>query len=294
VAKPVEARTSEPTFLQVRSHGQGFQLREGVQKPGFGGGAIGNVSTITLNECTLSGNTAAYVLLGGGGGIDNRLGTVNLNQCTVSGNSASFDSVGGGIYNYLNSFVVMTNTILAGNSGPFGADVVNLSSMSFNGVNIIQSRFNVAGYVNLGPNPLSAAPLLAPLANYGGPTQTMPPLTGSPAIDACTNGTSFTTDQRGNVRVLGSYADVGAVEGAYGGIGSLTGLTRTSGKLRYIFTNLPNMQFSVVASTNPALPLALWANIGSAVESPASSGHYQFTDSQITNYPKRFYRVRLP
>ena len=47
-----------------------------------------------------------------------------------------------------------------------------------------------------GPSPLSADPLLAPLGNYGGPTQTMALLPGSPARNAAT-GSTITSDQRG-------------------------------------------------------------------------------------------------
>jgi hypothetical protein len=36
----------------------------------------------------------------------------------------------------------------------------------------------------------------------------MPPLPGSPVLDGCTNGTSFTTDQRGYPRIVGPYADI--------------------------------------------------------------------------------------
>ena len=58
-------------------------------------------------------------------------------------------------------------------------------------------------------NLTSGSPLLAPLGDYGGPTQTMPPLPGSPAIDAG-GTTSLITDQRGLPRV--STPDIGAVE----------------------------------------------------------------------------------
>ena len=33
-----------------------------------------------------------------------------------------------------------------------------------------------------------------------------------------------------------------------------------------------------VASTNPALPLSLWSNLDTALETPAGSGQFQFTD----------------
>src|SRR5262249_50846756 len=64
-------------------------------------------------------------------------------------------------------------------------------------------------------------PLLAPLANYGGPTQTMGELPGSPAIDKGSNALAvdassnpLTTDQRGSgfARIIGGTVDIGACE----------------------------------------------------------------------------------
>ena len=53
--------------------------------------------TLTLNQCTLSGNSATGGGIYGGGGIYNAVAQLTLNQCTLSGNSATDD--GGGIYN---------------------------------------------------------------------------------------------------------------------------------------------------------------------------------------------------
>ena len=58
---------------------------------------------MTLNQCTLSGNSAPSY--GYGGGIFN-YGTLTLNQCTLSGNSVTYEhgdngGLGGGIYNNL-------------------------------------------------------------------------------------------------------------------------------------------------------------------------------------------------
>ena len=58
-------------------------------------------------------------------------------------------------------------------------------------------------------------PLLAPLGNYGGPTQTMALLPGSPAIDAGSNAliaAGVTTDQRGLPRIVNGTVDIGAYE----------------------------------------------------------------------------------
>jgi hypothetical protein len=54
--------------------------------------------------------------------------------------------------------------------------------------------------------------MLAPLGNYGGPTQTHIPLPGSPAIDHGIDADCPPTDQRGRPRLVSSACDVEAVE----------------------------------------------------------------------------------
>jgi hypothetical protein len=57
-------------------------------------------------------------------------------------------------------------------------------------------------------NLIGGNPMLAPLGDYGGPTRTMPPLAGSPAIGKGTTGSGIpTTDQRGFAWVT---TDIGA------------------------------------------------------------------------------------
>ena len=51
------------------------------------GGGIFNTGTLTINNSTISGNTAA-ALMPTGGGIYNG-GTLTINNSTISGNSAS-------------------------------------------------------------------------------------------------------------------------------------------------------------------------------------------------------------
>lgn len=58
------------------------------------------------------------------------------------------------------------------------------------------------------------------------------------------------------------------------------------------FTNLSGLSFTVLGATNVALPLSNWTALGAPTEAPA--GQYQYTDSQTTNNPRRFYRVRSP
>ncbi|MDB6019765.1 MAG: hydrolase [Pedosphaera sp.] len=66
------------------------------------------------------------------------------------------------------------------------------------------------------------------------------------------------------------------------------------GSFQFSFTNLSGASFTVFASTNVALPFNQWSNLGAAVETPANSGNFQFTDPQASGNVQRFYRVTSP
>ena len=73
----------------------------------------------------------------------------------------------------------------------------------------------------------------------------------------------------------------------------LTTPTRlANGALQFTFPNSSGTLFSVLATTNPALPFSNWTVLGGVTE--ISPGQFQFTDPQATNYPQRFYRVQSP
>jgi len=87
------------------------------------GGAIYNFGgTLTLNNTTVSGNTAGAT--GGGGGVYNNGGTLTLNHSTISNNTADY---GGGIYNYWNTAVLTLNnsTVSDNTAGAKGGGISN-------------------------------------------------------------------------------------------------------------------------------------------------------------------------
>jgi hypothetical protein len=141
-------------------------------------------------------------------------------------------------------------------------------------------------------------PLLGPLADNGGLAFTMALLPGSPAIDAGDDSlaNNLATDQRGFSRKSGPHVDIGAFELQATVIVSppLLGLPVLlgNGALRFGFSNAPGASFSVLASTNVALPLSNWINLGPATQGLA--GQYLFTDPTGTNFPQRYYRVISP
>ena len=74
---------------------------------------------------------------------------------------------------------------------------------------------------------------------------------------------------------------------------NLSGVKLSGGKLTFAFTNVTGLSFSVLATNNLAAPKANWPVVGTAVESPAGSGNYQYTNSAATN-AQQFYILRQP
>ncbi|MEP4810081.1 MAG: choice-of-anchor Q domain-containing protein, partial [Luteolibacter sp.] len=198
------------------------------------GGAIINQGELTVANSTLSGNSAGA----DGGGIYNLSGAaLAVNGSTISGNTAN--GYGGGIYNYPDATLSIVNSTLSGNAADSGGGIYNDAGTIrltnsivaanhaptvpngpdlFNNGGTVTSRGkNLLGDetssgLTAGATLLVADPKLAPLGYYGGPTQTMIPLAGSPAINAASGSATSTIDQRGFPRSVGSAMDIGAVE----------------------------------------------------------------------------------
>jgi len=159
------------------------------------GGAFYTVGgTVTLTNSTVSGNSAyrcSGVCSGIGGAIVNGSGNLAMNNSTISGNSA------GGIFN--GSTAMLQNSIVANNSGTNCGGTI--TSHGYNLSSDGSCALHNSGDRN------NTNPVLGTLGYYGGPTPTIPLLTGSPAIDAgnpsgCTDGHGnlLKTDQRGAPR----------------------------------------------------------------------------------------------
>ena len=209
----------------------------------FGGG-IHNVGTLTVLDSTISGNSADGPLPDGGGGINNSGGTVTLLNSTISGNSAS-GNPGGGIASYGGTLTILNSTI-SGNAAALGGGIENQSTLTIQNSTISGNSASSGGggidtsgsltltntivsgntaptgpdisgsYTYNGGNEVNSSSInLAPLGYYGGPTQTMPPLAGSSALNAGTyKAGEPTTDQRGAPRpsTVGANIDSGSVQ----------------------------------------------------------------------------------
>jgi hypothetical protein len=177
------------------------------------GGAIFQFTPVTVNNSTIVGNYARY-----GGGIENDGGTLTLNNSTVVGNFATND--GGGILNMFR--LILNNCTVVSNKAFYGGGISDCNTLYLNNCIVAANRANIptdaqiAGSIDssTGVNLMAGDPMLAPLANYGGPTPTMPPLPCSPAINppgGAANST-LSSDQRGLARVVGGTLDIGAAE----------------------------------------------------------------------------------
>jgi hypothetical protein len=206
------------------------------------GGAIYNDATLKITNSVLAGNTASNA-----GAIDNEGGTLLISNSTVVGNSASSDSgLGGGIENNHGLMTITTSTI-SGNTltglGSFGGGVFNNGPLNIgstivagnqaaNGPDISSKGGNLMNSLghNLIENPgelifngagdlANVDPLLGPLADNGGLTQTLALPDDSPAYqhgDCSVNATinppapAVASDERGQSRK--TTCDIGAFE----------------------------------------------------------------------------------
>lgn len=212
-------------------------------------GGIYNFGALTITGSSISGNTAFQ-----GGGIytdGNAARLLTLVNSTVSGNTTthpSFSTLGGGLFiskptviqnstitdntaddgagihldltgqTSLNQgSVTLTHTIIADQAaGTPAADCNGSSTITSNGYNLASdASCALAGSGDLNS---TAASLDTLSATNGGPTATHLPLTGSAAIDAGSNATCASEDQRSFPRPADGngdsnpICDIGAVE----------------------------------------------------------------------------------
>jgi len=219
--------------------------------PGDSGGGILNQGVLTLTDTTISDNSASRgggissdnVLNGvnltvsgntanalGAGGISTGVGTVTFTNSTISGNTATSGDGGGALIS--GSTATFTNRTISGNTATLGngGGIMGTGGQTDFKNTIIADNANTdcqgAGLNSLGNNLdrnntcnlteptdlVGVDPLLSPLQDNGGPTETHALLAGSPAIDAGDDFAARGTDQRGLTRPQGDASDIGAYE----------------------------------------------------------------------------------
>jgi CSLREA domain-containing protein len=192
------------------------------------GGGISSYGSLNISNSTISGNSTTGTNSNGGGivSVSSEVGSI-ISNSTVSGNSTK--GSGGGIYNRAGLLQLRNSTVTV-NTAPIGqgsgvasvgdrnddrTEVVSSiiagntnSDVDFvpaNGSNsFVSLGYNLIGIGNaasvfnkVGDQTNITNPGLAPLANNGGSTQTHALLPGSPGINAGSNPSGLTTDQRG-------------------------------------------------------------------------------------------------
>ncbi|MBS1795039.1 MAG: right-handed parallel beta-helix repeat-containing protein [Acidobacteria bacterium] len=177
-------------------------------------------STFAGNSAIQTGNGADVnggAIYADGDYIGGSTATVDAKNTTFAGNSAA--GAGGAIFMQQftgnNPVFNLENSIVAGNTASSGPDLSGrITSYGYNlitstsGSTWSPSSPTLAGNI-IGP---AGGARLAPLGNYGGPTQTMALLADSPAIDGGNPANPFAADQRGAARPIGARVDIGAVE----------------------------------------------------------------------------------
>jgi hypothetical protein len=150
---------------------------------------------ITVVDSTIAGNSGNNV----GAGIYN-IGTATVIASTVSGNT------GGGIYSGQDVTVSLGATIVAENTGD-NCLAYDAGSLFSAGYNLTNDASGSACSFTAATDSVNENPLLGPLANNGGPTNTMLPGPTSQAADVIPTATTLrgvtvcpSTDQRGVAR----------------------------------------------------------------------------------------------
>lgn len=235
----------------------------------FGGGIHGG---IRLTNCTVAFNSV-FPGAGGAGGAGGSAGPPDYSG--QPGDAGSTGTAGGaGISG--DSFLI--GTLLATNQ-PGGNCSGVISDGGHNLSSDATGNFTHAGSLN------NTDPLLGPLTDNGGATETMALLAGSPAIDAGDNMPAPPADQRGIPRPFGAAADIGAYEYA-----TLLRISRsTSNGLDILLRDgIPGQTCRLLTSTT----VSNWVCV--ATNQVGANGTFRFEENCNFGELGRFYRVALP
>ena len=171
-------------------------------------------------------------------------------------------------------------TAPAGNGGTLAAQPVVAVQDQYG--NLTTSTASIAATVGAGTWTIGGTTTLAAIAGTASFTNLMASST------AAVTGATIAFTSAGLTGAMSSGFNISAPIPA-----NLSGVTLSAGKLKFSFTNATGLSFSVLATNNLTAPKANWPVIGTAVESPAGSGIYQYTNSAATN-AQQFYIIRQP
>lgn len=193
--------------------GSTFYDNRTTSSTGYGGAIYNEMGdTATISASTFDGNTAGSR----GGAIDNA-GGINMYPMTMPGGSVTVtsstfvgDQAPSGTSDEIDSGGALT---VAGDIFD-GSCVTTGGTVTDDGYNVgIDSTCQNGGTADATDASLTSA--LGSLQSNGGPTETIEPLSGNPAIGLIPSGTASlcpTTDQRGDASTSGAACDAGAVQ----------------------------------------------------------------------------------
>ena len=152
-------------------------------------------------------------------------GIFAITSSTVTGNTAT-NTAGGILRGYQlgsgtpsQSDVTATSSIIAGNSATNGSPDVGQNPAATGTLTLTNSLLQNTSGATYADNPVGSSitgvdPMLGPLGDNGGPTQTQVPSASSPVVDAGL-ASGLTNDQRGLARTV-DYPDVASTHGSDG------------------------------------------------------------------------------
>jgi len=240
------------------------------------GGAITNNNTATLNikHSTISLNNAQA----GNSGV-NQAGATLPPQPVAEGTGGGI-RIGPGTVTLENT-IIADNTAANGTGDTTGAPTPGPNvdgAVTSNGHNLLGTATEATGFTGSGDQ-TNANPMLAALADNGGPTQTMALLTGSAAIDAGV-AAGATTDQRGLPRTFDDPGVANAATSDGTDIGAFEGQTATCSltcPTDISVSNDTDQCGAVVSYTTPS-----GAGCGTVACAPASGSFFALGDTMVT------------
>jgi hypothetical protein len=291
---------------------EGWQLASNVCYVG-----ITNATTPTSGYLNTAMATTRQRMAQGGKRLADLLNTIAIAPPTVSAQPSTTNltygtsvtitaSAAGGNplaiqwYDYLtNSIVGATNTFLAltnptvAVSGNYTVIVTNASGRASNRVAVAVSPAPLTVTANNRTNE-SGTPLVFVGTEFTASGLLSPDTVTNVTLFADGSGSIIPTNAMGSG--LANY-NIAYVPGTLTTVDTnpaLVTMQGTAGGIAFGFSNLPGASFTVFGTTNVTLPITAWSNLGHAVEVPAGSGLFQFTDADWSSQEQRFYRVRSP
>ena len=172
---------------------------------------------LVIDGSTIADNYGSASFLGAGVYLGSN---AVIRNSTISGNTeanANDGKYGAGLSAKYGSTIELVSTIVAGNTIFDGDTHLPSDIGAALGADpaVVTGSHNLAGFsasILPGDTRFTLDPLLGPLGSNGGPTPTMPPLTGSLAFNAGIGGGDYDQRGPGYPRNIGAGVDIGAFE----------------------------------------------------------------------------------